>query len=349
MNIPRMLTQSTAMNSQMRRIDLFCKLVAPLLIALIDSVSTKLAIVVTGSMTAGSIGLEYFTIAQVYNSVSELREPKSTESATIIANTTSADTRLRNPFEALQMYFRHRAFLPSFSLALLYLTVLSFGGQMTTFLLAIGVESSMIGILRGISAMCELSATWIGPRVMAYMGPVRSGIWFINWQIFCVSIACICLWLDLSPIGATIGTVSAVIASRVGLWGFDLSAQIIVQEEVDAESRGTFSSLEFAFQNVFEMLSFVSTIVFAKPSQFKWPATISAAGVATAGILYAAFVRARRGHLVHLSNCMERHSKASAPFRGVRWQRVLQNDDENVRNAELQAMPRREASNVLPG
>lgn len=147
--------------------------------------------------------------------------------------------------------------------------------------------------------------------------------------------------MDLSPIAATIGTVSAVIASRVGLWGFDLSAQIIVQEEVDAESRGTFSSLEFAFQNVFEMLSFASTIVFAKPSQFKWPATISSAAVATAGILYAAFVRVRRGHLVHLSKCMERHSKASAPLRRNRWQRVLQIDEEEVAGSDLHTLAAR--------
>lgn len=53
------------LNSQMRRIDLFCKLVGPLAIALIDGFSTKLAISVTFGMTCISAGIEYFAIAKV--------------------------------------------------------------------------------------------------------------------------------------------------------------------------------------------------------------------------------------------------------------------------------------------
>lgn len=51
------------------------------------------------------------------------------------------------------------------------------------------------------------------------------------------------------------------------------------------------------------MLSFASTIVFAKPEQFKYPATISSGAVLLAGLLYAVFVRSRRGHLLHWSKC----------------------------------------------
>jgi len=49
----------------MRRIDLFCKLVGPLAIALVDGYSTRLAILVVLSMTVVSAGVEYFAIAQV--------------------------------------------------------------------------------------------------------------------------------------------------------------------------------------------------------------------------------------------------------------------------------------------
>jgi len=48
-----------------------------------------------------------------------------------------------------------------------------------------------------------------------------------------------------------------------------------------------------------------STIVFSKPAEFKYPASISAGAMITAGVLYAVFVRQRRGHLVHLSDCMK--------------------------------------------
>ena len=139
-------------------------------------------------------------------------------------------TTVKDAVSGAAIYARHPAFLPSFSLALLYLTVLSFAGQMVTYLLALRLSSGLIGVLRGVSAVFELSATWLAPKIMSRIGPVRSGIWFINWEIFCVAIASAFLWFDNGPEITAIGTVSAVIASRIGLWGFDLSAQTIVQE-----------------------------------------------------------------------------------------------------------------------
>lgn len=62
--------------------------------------------------------------------------------------------------------------------------------------------------------------------------------------------------------------------------------------------------MESSLQNAFELLSFASTVVFARPEQFKFPATISAVAVALAGAVYAVFVRQRRGHLLHRSKCM---------------------------------------------
>ena len=315
----------------MRRIDLFCKLFAPLFISLMDSWSTKMAILVTGAMTAVSVLVEYFTIARVHSAVRTLQTSMQPQNAPRpqyglakrIQNTS------KDIFTGLVTYGGHRAFLPSFALALLYLTVLSFNGQMITYLLAIGFNSAIIGALRGVSAIFELSATWAAPKVMERIGPVRSGIWFINWQIFCVSIACMLFWItedSQHQLAAAGATVAAVIVSRIGLWGFDLSAQIIVQEEVEPELRGTFSSQEFAFQNIFEMLSFASTIIFSRPAQFKIPATISAGAVGAASILYAAFVRSRRGHLVHLSKCMERTSKFRQNGRDASWQRLPQEE-----------------------
>ena len=73
---------------------------------------------------------------------------------------------------------------------------------------------------------------------------------------------------------------------------------------VAAEARGSFSSIEAAWQNLFEICSYVSTIVFSRPDQFKWPALISVIAVGFAGLLYAIFVRIQRGHLVHLPKCI---------------------------------------------
>jgi solute carrier family 40 (iron-regulated transporter), member 1 len=59
--------------------------------------------------------------------------------------------------------------------------------------------------------------------------------------------------------------------------------------------------MEASFQNAFEICSYISTVVFSKPDQFRWPVLMSAVAVFTAGGLDTAFVKKRRGHLLHVS------------------------------------------------
>ena len=49
----------------MRRIDLLCKLIGPLVISLIDGLATKIAILVTLGSSVVSVSVEYFAAAQV--------------------------------------------------------------------------------------------------------------------------------------------------------------------------------------------------------------------------------------------------------------------------------------------
>ena len=137
---------------------------------------------------------------------------------------------------SLRLYFGHSAFLPSFALSLLYMTVLSFSGQMLTYLLAAKLTLWQVGIMRAGSSIFELSATWIAPRLTRRIGVVRTGLWSINWQM--TWLAAGLSWFfyyygrgysstDLAP---AVGLAVATAFSRVGLWGFDLSAQSIVQE-----------------------------------------------------------------------------------------------------------------------
>ena len=57
------------LNPQMRRIDLFCKLVGPLAISLVDGISTGLAVQVTVVMNLASVAVEYYAIAKVCSSI----------------------------------------------------------------------------------------------------------------------------------------------------------------------------------------------------------------------------------------------------------------------------------------
>jgi len=100
---------------------------------------------------------------------------------------------------------------------------------MVTYLVAVGYSSAQIGLARTLSVVFEMSATWIAPFAASKVGPVRAGLWFINWQLAWVALSVI-LFLNVpSPVMAASGLVGGVVLSRLGLWGFDLCAQMIIQ------------------------------------------------------------------------------------------------------------------------
>lgn len=113
---------------------------------------------------------------------------------------------------------------------MLYFTVLNFGPQMITFLLSVGFSSRYVGLLRTFSVVFELSATWLAPMAQERVGDVRAGLWFINWQMIWLGGAVCAFWFMTAPIPAALCLTVGVMLSRVGLWGFDLCAQAIIQE-----------------------------------------------------------------------------------------------------------------------
>jgi iron-regulated transporter 1 len=217
----------------MRRIDLLCKLLGPLAISSIAIASIDIAIWTTLAMNLTSIIPEYLCIAQVYKRVPALHNPNTTNPVTTSLTPDQEQSSLSRllPLKSLPFYLHHPAFLPSLSLSLLYLTVLSLSGQMVTYLISVGYTTLHVGIIRTISTAFELSATWIAPRLMARIGVVRTGIWSLSWQMLWLAAGA--SWFFSSYWGegmAATGLVVGVTLSRVGLWGYDLCAQSIVQD-----------------------------------------------------------------------------------------------------------------------
>ena len=229
------------LNSQMRRIDLICKLVGPLAIALMDAYSTTIAIIAVLGMNAFSVLIEYFAIATVYGKISALQARPGVSTNVDVSSATSevpgawrlgslCVTQTQCIYYGIVDYVRHQVFLPSIALCLLYFTVLSFSGQMVTYLLSVGLSSAQVGVLRTLSTAIELSATWLAPIAMDRVGPLRGGLWFINWQMSFLAGAITFFWVERTPSVAALALVTGVIFSRVGLWGFDLCVQITIQE-----------------------------------------------------------------------------------------------------------------------
>lgn len=316
------------LNSVMRRIDLVCKLLAPVGVGVLDGYSTKVAIWIVFVQNAISVSIEYFAIAHVYDAIPELAHSQKdhtnsnvgrpeTRNTISAPQTLSPDVSGANPSDSQSAlksflhpwleYFHNPAFLASFSLSILYLTVLSFASQMTTFLLNIGYTSVHVSIMRLVSVFLELSATCAAPWLMSKIGAIRAGLWFINEQLLAIAVA-IGLFFNFSsqPKLAGGALVLGVCLSRLGLWGFDLSVQFLVQEDAPEATRGSFSAIEMSLQNLFEVVSFAMTMVFNQPEQFKVPICLSGCAVAISAACFAGFVRQKRGHLLHTDKCLRR-------------------------------------------
>ena len=328
------------LNSTMRRIDLVCKLIAPVGIGLVEGYfSTRLAIWIVFLQNAISVVVEYFAIASVYAAVpglalgkapppppnherdSETADTPMRQSSHQHGNNTSGSApRRRTPpviktmvashLRPWKNYIQNPAFLASFSLSLLYLTVLSFASQMTTYLLSLGFTSTHVSLMRLGSVMLELCATVVAPWLTRRISAVRAGLWFINEQLISIALALgVFLWLDNKPMLAGGVLVLGVAFSRLGLWGFDLSVQYLVQEDTPEATRGSFSAVEMSLQNLFELVSFATTMVFYRPQQFKIPVFISAGAIVSSAACFAGFVRRKRGHLLHTDRCFKRIGK----------------------------------------
>jgi solute carrier family 40 (iron-regulated transporter), member 1 len=70
---------------------------------------------------------------------------------------------------------------------------------------------------------------------MRRIGPIRAGIWSLSWQMIWLAAGMAWFhteWVEKkynSSIAPVVGLVASVILSRIGLWGYDLSAQTIIQ------------------------------------------------------------------------------------------------------------------------
>ncbi|KAL4974719.1 Ferroporti-1 [Aspergillus desertorum] len=304
------------LNASMRRIDLFCKLVAPVVVSMMDGLlSTNAAIWAVLAVNVAVVLIEYFAIAEVYRFVPQLDRSQERQAADIEGDEEqqveecSAHSKLaqhvRRTADSWREYVRQPVFLASFALSLLYLTVLSFGPTMVTFLLHSGFSSLQVSTMRIGAVLAEISGTWVAPFLMDRIGPIRSGLWFLNWQFgtLAAAVAAFAFASDAPRLVANC-LIAGVALSRLGLWGFDLSVQFLVQESIDSGSRAGFSAAEMALQSVFETISFATTIVFADPDQFKYPVYTSYGAITVAAMCFAAYVRRERGHLVHMSKCM---------------------------------------------
>eukprot|EP00775_Hariotina_reticulata_P006954 gene6954-7170_t len=164
-------------NSVMRAIDLICQMLAPVAAGfLMTSVSMLVAILVLVVYCLAVWVPECLLLRAAHRRSPALSPIKPHPIAILLG------------CSGWSVYFRQSTLLPAVALALLYLTVLSLGFLMTSYLVWRGMPESTISLFRAAGALSGLSATVIFHPMQRCSGLVATGAWGIIWQLLCLLI-----------------------------------------------------------------------------------------------------------------------------------------------------------------
>ncbi|GAA6025360.1 hypothetical protein JCM11491_002746 [Sporobolomyces phaffii] len=240
--------------------------------------------------------------------------------------------RISSELKDWLVFIRSPVFFSCLSISLLYLTVLSFDGSMLAYLKAHDYSDGFVAGMRGVGVITGLIGTVVMPFLETKIGLVRAGSWSIWSEVITLVPAVLAFFVqppktgarglpynsallftgkssltsprfDLNPSATNSegDLVPGMALSRIGLWSFDLCQLKELQEALnDHPRKNTIMALQFSLQNLLDLVKYVVTIIFNKPSEFRWAVVVSYASVVLGALCYLVYVRNERGHLVHL-------------------------------------------------
>jgi iron-regulated transporter 1 len=271
------------LNAKLRRIDLMCKIIAPLSYGVVVGFVEKgywEVTVGTGIVCAWSVlstAPIYFAWRAVYFEYEDLQIKKP--------------GKKQNPFSVLlngsKNYVRHSIFAPSLAFCCLFFTVLSDHHPLSTaFLKMDGVSNAVLGAARGGGALTGLIGTMIFPRLRNCTGLVSAAI--IEAWLFALVVVPISLLYIVGNVGHLLRAyllLGAIVLSRCFLWGFDLSNVQMLQQMVEEGVRGEMNGMQSATCNVMELAMATLSLFCTSRQNFHILVFASGGGVTIAAII----------------------------------------------------------------
>eukprot|EP00940_MAST-03C_sp_MAST-3C-sp2_P003392 g3392.t1 len=275
-------------NASLRRIDLCCKILAPLIFGLVvDGLSVTWGAVFAGMTYVLTWWPECRMLELLYASSPVLsggREPRLLPNKPCLAH--HADMWLD--------FRRQSVFLASLACGMIYATVLTDGGVMTQFFVSsdASISLTVIAIFRGVGAFMGIVGTYVFPHLRRACGDSnrRAGGYAIGALAIVIVIAVVVFrTLDADPTPRDYLLLSTVALSRGPLWIFDLCMTQLLQENVAGPSRGMVSGCHVALYTAFSMVISALAIVLHRPSSFMTLAYVSASFVASGAVVFNAW------------------------------------------------------------
>ncbi|OCH89023.1 hypothetical protein OBBRIDRAFT_733305 [Obba rivulosa] len=311
----------TTLNTYMRRIDLLCKLLAPLFVSLLTTAASyTFAAYFLCGIEGATMLFELLWISVVYRRFPMLKGAQVARDALLQERVHDphrhqmrrVQVSLKNHLLDWIEFVHHPVFLSSLSISCLYFTVLSFDGTMLSYLKAVNYSDPFLAGMRGLNVVAGLAGTLVMPLLERKLGLVRAGNWSIWSEVVCLIPAVVSFFVGAPSVGGHAPAWNSVLLfggmmlSRTGLWAFDLCQLKELQLALESHPRrNSITALQFSLQNVADMLKYVLTAVLSRPSQFKWAALASYVSVVAGAAAYLLYVRKERGHIFH-EVCSER-------------------------------------------
>mmetsp|Transcript_120086 Transcript_120086/g.345236 ORF Transcript_120086/g.345236 Transcript_120086/m.345236 type:complete len:454 (+) Transcript_120086:42-1403(+) len=288
------------LNGQLRRIDLTCKILAPaasgMWMSAFGAIPAGLLVAV---VNLAAWPIECACLTWIHRDPwCKARLEESSPRSSALSPQHAHDPDEASPWRS---YFSQRIWRSAFALSLLHLTVLSFGLQMTGYVLILGLDPALIAVYRGVGEVFGLAATYASPWFVRRLGwsNSSSAVLFIWLQLLCLvpSVFGSTGWArrNLAPAVAATWLAAGVGVSRLGLWGFDLSVSQMLQQLVEPPSVrgdviGVQKSLEAGFGTVASLLS----VLLPEPDQFQILALVSWTSVCSAALLHTSTLARRK-------------------------------------------------------
>ncbi|KAG8708065.1 hypothetical protein FRC11_006840 [Ceratobasidium sp. 423] len=275
------------LNTTLRRIDLLCKLIAPLFVSLLTStIGYMLSAVVLLSMSLGTAIFEVAFVGITYKRFPVLAIPRPPRVETPIKWTVKGIGKMGREWSQQQVkdwseFIRHPIFLSSLSISLLYFNVLSFNSPFIAYLKSeTNFSDPLIAGMRGLCVVTGLYGTFAMPWLEKRIGLIRTGSWAIWSEALSLVPTVVCLFIGIDnrrrPGWNSALLFTGMAVSRIGLWSFDLVQLTQLQKALANHPRqNTLSALQYSLQNIFDLAHYVLTLGWNRPSEFKYAAAKS--------------------------------------------------------------------------